>query len=176
MVAAYPGIAAHHHQSLSIRVTSGEAGNMSHRPGYGSNPRGSNSGQGANGSNASYPFTSLSPARADLLSRRHSMTVQDMLNPSDEDPRRSSQFRPSPPSSDNGHSQRHAQTSHRVSQTPRSARGTPARTTMGCNTERVRRHQSRRSSPSSSSSSEAGDRERRGVREQYTIEQTHFIW
>lgn len=183
MLASYSGSSTHHHQSSSICITTGDSGNMSHRPAHGSNSRDSNSGQASNGrgpsdhgSNNSYPFTSLSPARSDLLSRRHSMSVQDMLNPSDEEPRRPSHFRPSPPSSDNEISQRHAQSSYHVSQTPRSARGHSARTTIGRNTQRVRRHQSRRSSPTLSSSSEAGERERRGVREQYTLEQTHFIW
>ncbi len=183
MVTSYPGSPTHHHQSFSIRIPVGEPGNMSHRPGHGSNPRGSNSGQGSNGrspndhgGNTPYPFTTLSPARIDLLSRRHSMSVQDMLNPSDEEPRRASQSRPSPASSDNENIQRQAQSSYHVSQAPRSARGHSVRATTERHTQRARRHQSRRSTPSSSSSSEAGERERRGIREQYTLEQTHFIW
>jgi len=185
MVVSYPGIATYHHQSLSFRITIGGPDNMSHRSGHGSNSRGFNSGQASSshgpngrGGNSPYPFTTLSPARTNLLSRRQNMTVQDMLNPSDEEPRGSSQSRPSPPSSDNGNSQRHVQGAYCVNQPPRSTRGHSVHAAIRRNTHRAHRHQSRRSSSSSSSSasSEASERERRGVREQYTLEQTHFIW
>lgn len=182
MVTSFTDLPIQKQQPLSIRITFGTSEIMANRPGNGSSSRSHNSGPSINhnsasdrGGNVPYPFTTLSPARANLLSRRHSMTVQDMLNPSDEEPRRYSQSRLSPPSSENeGHQGRHRGSS-RSSQAPRSTpRGQPARMN-GRNTHHPRRHDSRRPSPSTSSS-DGGERERRGLREPYTPEQTHFIW
>lgn len=182
MVTSLTGLSIQETQPLSIRLTFGTSEIMANRPGIGSISRSHNPGPAINyhsagdhGGNSPYPFTTLSPARANLLSRRHSMTVQDMLNPSDEEPRRSSQSRLSPPSSENEGNQGRHRGSSRSSQAPKSTpRGQPARMN-GRNTHHPRRHGSRRPSPSSSSS-DGGERERRGFREMYTEEQTHFIW
>lgn len=109
-----------------------------------------------------YPFTSLIPAQVGGGSRRHGMTVQHMLNPSDEEPRRHSQHRSS-------------QSSDTVSdrRMPSSSRGS------GRGRPRVNRrvnHRTSRRGTRLSSESELSETERRAARPKYTTEEAHFIW
>lgn len=168
--------AAYHHQTLSIRTSSETSDNMSHRSVYGpayygqntvrgTNVNNSNSSSSRSGSNG-YPFGTLRPANAVI--RRSSMSVQDMLNPSDEEPRRSPQSRSSP-SSDN---ERRVPSSYRGG---RSRRGNTSHGPSGHGSHRASRQPSRRASPSSSGS-ESGEAPPREARKAYTLEEAHFIW
>ncbi|MCJ1453030.1 hypothetical protein MMC28_003375 [Mycoblastus sanguinarius] len=75
------------------------------RSDYGSGRNGHSSGRGSNGNGSSTNSSSQNrhlavPPQLDTTSRRRSMTIQDMLNPSDEDARRSPPTPSSPSSSD----------------------------------------------------------------------------
>lgn len=183
MVTSFSGIASHHHyQPLTLRITIGESGNMSHRSGQDLDSRAHDSGRASKdrgfsnpGGSSPYPFISLSPAGTNALSRRHSMTVQDMLNPSDEDPRPSSQSRSTPSSSDNESIDSRISKLRRVGQPPRSVPRSHSSRAIGRSIHQASRRQRRRPSPSSSSS-EAGERRSGGFRKPYTVEETHFIW
>lgn len=160
------------HDSLSIRIITPTLKNMSRRPGQESNP--------SHDASQAYPFTTLVPAQAGPVSNRHSMTVQHMLNPSDEEPRRLSQSRSSQ-SSDND-SERRLPGSHHGSSSPRSGPSFHnGRASHGSRrgharaTREARRRATRRASLSSSSS-EASENDRRAFRKPYTVEETHFIW
>ena len=137
------------------------------------------------GDSYGYPFATLAPSQAGAASRRQSMTVQHMLNPSNEEPRRPSHSLCSQ-SSDND-SDRHRPNSkhdsnalssgshfHNASQSRRSGRGQIRGANYHTNRQvkrRANRHQSL-----SSSASEAGENDRRAFRKTYTEEETHFIW
>ena len=175
------------YQSLNIRITMQASEKMSRRPEPGSGSYGLNAGSvSSNSSSVSqdasygYPFASLIPAQAGPPSRRHSMTVQHMLNPSDEEPRRSSQSRHSQ-SSDNdsdGHGANSYRDSNTLSPLPRFHSVNPSRRS-GRGQARVNRRGHRRRSRQtslSSSGSEMGDNGRRAFRKTYTVEETHFIW
>ena len=183
MVGSLPGD-IHQHQPLSIRISMQVSNNMSRRLGEGPvYNAGRASTTDANASREDgylYPFASLIPAQARTASRRSSMTVQDMLNPSDEEPRRSSQARSSQ-SSDNDsergspssstHSSVHRHGHSRHGATP--SRG--SRRSQNRSSRQPTRRAIRRTSPSSSGQ-DSSEKEKRAFRPKYTPEQTHFIW
>lgn len=185
MTGSVQGDTAHTHQQLNIQLSIEPSNAMSCRLGHGSGPHVHNVEGGQLGkssldraSNSTYPFTMLGPGQVSSVSRRHSMTVQDMLNPSDEDPRRSSQSHSSLSGDDDesrssGH-QRHGSSSYRANKSSRhdshSHQGNLYRTSP-----RGSHRPSRRPSPSSSGS-ETGEIERRAFRKPYTVEEAHFIW
>ena len=124
-----------------------------------------------------YPFAALVPTQSGDASRRHSMTVQHLLNPSDEEPRLPSQSR-SPLSSDSS-SERHSPNPYHYSRNPSpgqrsNGRNTSRRVASG-RIQRNRRENRRASRQASllSSASEAGAHETRPA---YSPEETHFIW
>ncbi len=177
----------HDHQSLSIQMYIQPSENMSRRPGQGPGPNGHHSGRVSSNNSFvnrsghhGYPFAALVPTQASAASRRHSMTVQHMLNPSDEEPRRPSQSRSSQ-SSDNDSDRRVPSPGHgsiSARHGPRSHGGHPSRGPVR-GQARVNRHANRRAarrrSPSSSGS-ENHEAPRRAFRKTYTDEQAHFIW
>ncbi|KAL6717110.1 hypothetical protein ACLMJK_005025 [Lecanora helva] len=127
-----------------------------------------------------YPFTTLAPAQAGPASRRHSMTVQDMLNPSDEEPRGQSQSRSSP-SSDND-SGRRLPGSYRVDNSAEARtpyNNNAAAHSPGPQQARINRKARRRCTRQaslSSSASEIGENGKHPARNKYSVEETHFIW
>ena len=179
-------------QPLTIRISIETDDNMSRRPGHGPTSQGGEYNRARNdsssdspnsdnpSSNCTYPFTMLGPANANSSIRRHSMTVQDVLNPSDEDPRSSSRSQSG--DDDEGHlvPQRrgHVPISTRVNRTPRHGTYTHRNSSARLSDRGPRRathHTSRRSSLSSSGS-DFGDSGRRSFRKPYTPEEAHFIW
>ena len=141
-------------------------------------------GQATMSDSYGYPFATLAPSQVGAASRRQSMTVQHMLNPSDEEPRRPSQShysqssdndsdRPGPSSNRNSNVFRSESQFLSVNQSRRSGRG-PARANRRANRQVDRRANRRQSL--SSSASEARENDRRAFRKAYTEEEGHFIW
>ena len=175
------------HQSLSIRIAIKALDSMPQRPGEDLLPYTHNTGQTATHTNCAspsgsqaYPFTTLVPAQAGEASRRHSMTVQHMLNPSDEEPRPPSQSRSSQSSdNDSGTHLSSSQYSKKSSKTESNVRSGNTSRGMGRGQARGNQQAKRRANrqPSlSSSGSEVGENKKRTFRRAYTLEETHFIW
>ena len=176
-------------QSLAIRISIEADDSMSRRSGHGRTSRGDGSDSTRNvigssqlDSSNTYPFTMLDPANADTSVRRHSMTVQDMLNPIDEDPRSSSRSESclSGGDEEDDHSSEphiRGNSSYRANRSRR--HGSYTRRTSSIHfsnrgSHRANRHASRQSSLSSSSGSDISNP--REFRRPYSPEEADFIW
>ena len=169
------------HQSLSIRIAITALDSMPQRPGKDLPPLEENTGNSISPSGSqAYPFTTLVPAQAGQASRRHSMTVQHMLNPSDEEPRHSSHSRSSQSSdNDSGRllsSSSYSKRASKIRPTVQSG-NTPNGSGRGqARGNQQAKHHAKRQTSWSSSGSEAGENKKRKCRRAYTPEETHFIW
>ena len=123
-----------------------------------------------------YPFSTHTPTYANTASRRHSMTVQHILNPSDEDPRRSASSH-SVRSSDNESDKRVSGSSSTVKPPGSDRHAHRDKPTQWSVRKRARiNRQIRPQRSPSTSESEAGEIQRRDPRKKYLDEQARFIW
>ena len=142
-------------------------------------------GQGANafgsgthgGDFCPQPVIGLNAAQGDAISRRRSMTIQDMLNPSDEEVKHSPKTKSSQLISDKDLrlSANHSRTpvSRQSKKSPRS--DTHTRRSASYTSKDGSRRLSRRRTRSASSSSKTAQKTR-AFRPAYSIEEQHFIW
>ena len=171
---------AYDHSPLSIRTSNSSSDVMaSQHIGYGSSPGSNAFGSGNHESDFGHQQNiGLNVAQEDATSRRRSMTIQDMLNPSDEEVRQSPQTTSSQFSSDedirpSGNISR-APVSRQSKKSPRS--GTHARRSSTSHTSKDgSRRPSRRPTRSPSSSPEITQKTR-AFRPAYSTEEQHFIW
>ena len=162
---------AYNHRPLTFRTSNSELDIMAlHHTGYGFAKH--------DGNLAHQQNMGLNAAQGDSASRRRSMTIQDMLNPSNEEVRHSPQSTSSQFSSDDdirsSENQARVPVPHQSKKSPRS--GTHARRTSSSYTSKNgSRRPSRRPSRSPSSSPEVAQKTR-AFRPAYSTEEVHFIW
>ena len=170
---------AYDHKPLSIRTQDSALDIMaSHHTGYGLGQGANAFGSGTHGGDFCHQqIIGLNAAQGDAISRRRSMTIQDMLNPSDEEVKHSPQTTSSQFSSDEDlrPSANHSRTpvSRQSKKSPRS--DTHARRSASYTSKDGSRRPSRRPTRSPSSSPEIAQKTR-AFRPAYSTEEQHFIW